>query len=149
MLAECKFHSDPNRHSDVKVPLYIYSIFTDIAEAWDNAIDCITEFSEGIIYTYTRFTKDAKQYASCRGLRLVAWDYPEQGSLKYQIDIAGLYPITCMTRLTKEEKNQLLSMDIVLVKDLCDKPDLLEKIGIENQTRLSNILRDAEKMCRI
>ncbi len=147
LLAECKFHTDPNRHSDVKVPMYIYSRFEDILEAWDNDINTDKELSEGIIYTNTRFTQDAVQYANCKGLKLIAWDYPQKGSLKNQIDLAALYPITCMTRLTKEDKTKLLQENLVLVKDLCGRKDLLRKIGITNQTRIANILKDAEKMC--
>jgi hypothetical protein len=148
LLAECKFHTDPNRHSDVKVPLYIYSRFEDIFEAWEKDSNFNREFTEGRIYTNTRFTMDAKQFAKCKGISLVAWDYPEKGSLKDQIDYSNLYPITCLSRLTKAEKQKLLNMDIVLVRDICGQSDVLRKIGVEGEARISNILRDAEKICK-
>ncbi|MFA7274745.1 MAG: restriction endonuclease [Crocinitomicaceae bacterium] len=146
-LVECKFHSDPNRSSDVKVPLYIYSRFADILDGWNKNTHENKDFFTGKIYTNTRFTSDAIQYAKCKGMDLVGWDYPEKGSLKERIDISGLYPITCLTKLTMDEKQRLLDSDIVLIKSLCLREDLLRKIGITNDKRIHQILREASEIC--
>ena len=146
-LIECKFHSDPNRSSDVKVPLYIYSRFADILDGWDKKKHQTQGFVSGKIYTNTRFTSDAIQFAKCKGIDAIGWDYPAKGSLKEQIDLAGLYPITCLTKLTLSEKQQLLDSDIVLVKSLCQRGDLLRKIGINSDKRIHQILREASEIC--
>lgn len=146
-VVECKFHSDPNRSSDIKVPLYIYSRFADILEGWDKNDNTNMDFFTGKIYTNTRFTSDAIQYATCKGMELVGWDYPAKGSLKERIDISGLYPITCLTKLTMDEKQRLLDSDIVLVKSLYQREDLLRKIGITNDKRIHQILREAAEIC--
>ncbi len=148
-MIECKFHSDANRHSDVKVPLYIYSRFQDIQEEYAKTNDDKSKILNGYIYTNTRFTKDAIQYALCKSMNLVAWDFPKNNSLREQIDAAGLYPITCMTTLTLTEKKNLLSMDIVLTRDLCKHEDLLNKIGIRTSKRYHSILSEANKLCEI
>jgi hypothetical protein len=96
------------------------------------------------VVTNTRFTEDAIQYGKCSGLVLIGWDYPQQGSLSDRINLAGLHPITCLTTLTKPEKLKLIDKMVVLCKGLCDKPKLLNEIGIA-ETRIKGILKEAKE----
>lgn len=146
-MVECKFHSDESRNCDVKIPLYIQSRFLDVEKQWQARPGHDTKFHQGWIYTNTRFTADAIQFGSCAGLMLVGWNYPKTGSLKDKIDSSGLHPITCLTTLTKSEKQKLLTMDIVLCMDLCNQPDLLKSIGI-GDLRQINILNEANELCK-
>ncbi len=148
-IIECKFHSDSNRHSDVKVPLYIHSRFEDIREEYEQTPESKQRKLVGYIYTNTRFTKDAVQYALCKSMNLVAWDFPHKYSLREQIDAAGLYPITCLTTISLAEKKSLLSMDVVLTRDLCRHHDLLKKIGVRTTKRYNAILEEAGNLCEI
>lgn len=144
-MVECKFHNQGQR-CDVKVPLYIYSRFRDVEKQWKKRAGHDTKFHQGWIFTNTRFTSDAVQYGSCSGLRLVGWDYPKKGSLKERIDISGLHPITCLTTLSKREKQKLLSMNVVLSKEICNHPELLPEIGIKG-SRLKKISNEARELC--
>ncbi|MEP2669129.1 MAG: ATP cone domain-containing protein [Cyclobacteriaceae bacterium] len=146
-MVECKFHSDEGRHCDVKIPLYIQSRFLDVEKQWQKKPGHDTKFHQGWIFTNTRFTTDATQYGNCAGLMLVGWNYPKKGSLKMQIDKSGLHPITCLTTMTKFEKQKLLTMDKVLCMDLCDNPDLLISIGVRNSVRQKKILSEAHELC--
>ncbi|NNC35403.1 MAG: ATPase, partial [Croceitalea sp.] len=110
LLIECKFHSDPARYCDVKIPLYIKSRFDDIHANEYTA----NNHQKGWVVTNTRFTKDALAYGKCVGLYLLSWDHPKGDSLKERNDRLGLYPITVSTVLTQYEKDFLLSRDIVL-----------------------------------
>lgn len=148
-MVECKFHSDEGRHCDVKIPLYIQSRFIDVEKQWRKRPGHDTKFHQGWIYTNTRFTTDAIQFGKCAGLMLVGWNYPKKDGLKEQIDRSGLHPVTCLTTLTKAEKQKLLSMDKVLCMDLCNHPDLLNSIGIVNSNRKKNILREANELCKV
>lgn len=148
-MVECKFHSDEGRHCDVKIPLYIQSRFIDVEKQWRKSPGHDTKFHQGLIYTNTRFTTDAIQFGACAGLKLVGWNYPKKDSLKEQIDRSGLHPITCLTTLTKAEKQKLLSMDKVLCMDLCNHPNLLNSIGIKNSKKQKNILHEANELCKV
>lgn len=148
-MVECKFHSDEGRHCDVKIPLYIQSRFLDVEKEWQKNPGHDNKFHQGWIYTNTRFTTDAIQFGKCVGLMLVGWNYPKKDGLKEQIDRSGLHPITCLTTLTKAEKQKLLAMDKVLCKDLCDHPNLLNSIGIKNAKKQKNILREANELCKV
>ncbi len=149
IMVECKFHSDPNRNSDVKTTLYIYSRFEDIKANYETTEEGKRLKFAGYIYTNTRFTKDAVQYATCKSMNLVSWDFPQQGSLRQLIDVAGLYPITCLTSLTDHEKKKLLEMEVVLTKDLCSSSSLLHKIGIRTSKRYQAILDEASALCNL
>ena len=117
-MIECKFHSDQARKCDVKIPLYIHSRFEDIRQQWAKQPGHHQRFHQGWLVTNTRFTTDAIEYGTCVGLNLISWDYPKHGSLKERIDVSGLYPLTCLTTLTRREKQALLDQDVVLARDL-------------------------------
>jgi len=104
------------------------------------------KFHSGWLYTNTRFSSDAIQYAECAGFGLVSWDYPIDNNLKKRIDNSGLHPITCLTSLTKKEKQNLLNNNIVLCKEISDKPSLLEEVGVRGIKR-KRTLEEAKELC--
>ncbi|WP_339924271.1 restriction endonuclease [uncultured Cyclobacterium sp.] len=145
-MVECKFHNRQGYKCDVKIPLYIKSRFEDVKKQWQKRKDHATKFHQGWVVTNTRFTEDAIQYGKCSGLILIGWDYPQQGSLSERINLSGLHPITCLTTLTKSEKQQLIDKMVVLCKELCDKPKMLNEIGITDK-RIRGILKEGNEIC--
>ncbi|MEZ4779067.1 MAG: ATP cone domain-containing protein [Flavobacteriaceae bacterium] len=141
LVAECKFHSDPSRKCDVKVPLYIHSRYQDILGYPLKEMP-----NEGWVITNTQFTKDAQDYGICAGLHLLSWDYPKDDGLKDRIDRLGLYPITVSTLLTNREKNFLLSRDIVLCRQLYKDNFYLDHLGI-SEKRKEKILNEVHMLC--
>jgi hypothetical protein len=146
LMIECKYHNLPGTICDVKIPLYIQSRFKDVEAQWLKSSAKDTWNYEGWVVTNTRFSGDAIQYGNCIGLKLIGWDYPTKGSLKDQIDSLGLYPITCLTSLTKIEKQYLLDNKIVLCKELCENKKLLEQAGIK-ASRIDNVLEETKQLC--
>ncbi|MBI1838624.1 MAG: restriction endonuclease [Flavobacteriia bacterium] len=140
MLMECKFKNIGGLSVDVKVPLYINSRFDDVLEHGKITQDFTT--FKGWIVTNSRFTDDALSYGKCRGLNLLGWDYPKMNSLKEIIDKTGLYPITCVTSLTSNEKKAILEKGIVLVSEMAKNERLLYKLGISSN-RIKNILNES------
>jgi len=138
-MVECKFHNQPGKMCDVKVPLYVNSRFQDIYLQWIQQPKLKNKRMEGWVVTNTRFSADAMQYGRCAGLKLLGWDYPIGRALKNLIDEFRLYPITCLTTLNKKEKNQLLEANIILVAELISKHIQLNKLGIPEK-RLALIM---------
>ncbi len=143
IMIECKYHSDAERKSDVKVPLYIHSRFLDVKHAWETENN--TKIYKGMVVTNTRFSQDAVNYAKCAGLILVSWDYPQNNSLKEQIDKTGLHPITSLSLLKKTEKQSLLDKGIVLCRELAENSEILKTIGI-HQNRIVTIMKEAKEI---
>lgn len=146
-MIECKFHHKPGINCDVKIPLYIYSRFKDVEEQWVKLPGHGTKFHQGWVVTNTRFTQDAIQYGTCRGMNLLSWDYPLNEGLKDIIDRLGLYPITCLTSLTQAEKQTLLDDRIVLCSQICHNENLLVALGLK-ASRIKTVMDEATKLCQ-
>tara|TARA_R110002072_G_scaffold166080_1_gene319298 strand:+ start:5558 stop:6376 length:819 start_codon:yes stop_codon:yes gene_type:complete len=145
-MIECKFHSDAGRYCNVKIPLYIQSRFKDVEAQWAKQSGHDNKFHQGWVVTNTRFSGDAIQYGRCVDLYLLSWDHPIKDSLKERIDRSGLHPITCLTTLTKNEKQQLLDKGIVLCTDLISHPKLINSLEISKR-RQKNILHETHELC--
>ena len=145
-MIECKFHNASGYTCDVKIPLYIQARFKDVEYEWKNIPGHGIKFHQGWVVTNTKFTIDAIQYGQCSGLYLLGWNYPEKKSLRELIDQTGLHPLTCLTTLTRIEKQLLLDKKIVLCKELCDNPSLLPAINV-SQKRWQSILQESNQLC--
>ena len=145
-MIECKFHNAGGYVCDVKIPLYIQARFKDVEQVWKNIPGHGMKFHQGWVVTNTKFSIDAIQYGQCCGLYLLGWNYPDRRSLRELIDETGLHPLTCLTTLTHNEKQQLLQDRIVLCKELCDNPAVLENLKISPQ-RLKAILQEGNQLC--
>lgn len=146
LMIECKYHNHPGIFCDVKIPLYIQSRFKDVEATWLKSENSPFRY-QGCVFTNTRFSSDAITYGTCAGLKLVGWDYPVKGSLKDQIDSLGLYPITCLTSLTKIEKQLLLEKKVVLCLEINSNRKFLEDIGIK-PSRIDLVLQEAYLLCK-
>jgi hypothetical protein len=144
-MIECKYHNQPGTMSDVKIPLYIQSRFLDVEKKWKELPGHDKIKHEGWVVTNTKFTTDAIKYGTCAGLHLLSWDYPNGKGLKDLIDASGLYPLTCLTTLTKIEKQRLLDTRVVLCSDISANQNILQKIGIKG-SRLVSILKEIDRL---
>ena len=145
-IIECKFHNTNDKVTDVKVPMYILSRFNDLKEKKHTLFSGKESISKCWIVTNNRFTSDAITFAKCSGLSLLSWNYPENNNIKTKNDNNYLYPITCLTTLSLAEKDRLLVLDVILVKDLKNNSESLEKIGLSTN-RIKNVLKEASELC--
>jgi len=141
-VIECKFHSDEKYICNIKIPLYIHSRYYDLKKGWhlDYPLDDVW------IVTNTRFSEDAIQYARCNNIRLLSWNYPKGNGIKDRISKLGLYPLTTLTLLSDQEKDELLDNDIVLCSELAENNYLLNKIGV-SKSRKQRVLDEIGQLC--
>jgi hypothetical protein len=145
-MIECKYHAGRDVASDVKVPMYILSRFNDIRERNQPIFDRKNLVSKCWIVTNNRFTADAITFAKCSGLSMLSWNYPEDNNLKTKNDTNSLYPVTCLTTLSLAEKEKLLILDVILVKEIINNSDCLDRIGLSSN-RIKNVLKEASELC--
>lgn len=145
-MIECKFHLGKDANSDVKVPMYILSRFNDLKDKSHPIFTLKDRISKCWIVTNNRFTADAIEFAKCSQLNLMSWNYPENNSLKTKNDTKYLYPVTCLTTLSLAEKDKLMILDVILVKELIHNSYSLEKIGLSTN-RIKNVLKEASELC--
>jgi len=146
-MVECKFHLGKDANSDVKVPMYVLSRFNDLKERKHDIFTRKDIISKCWIVTNNRFTTDAIAFAKCSDLNLLSWNYPEKDNLKTKNDTHYLYPVTCLTTLSLSEKDKLLVLDVILVNEIINNSECLEKIGLSTN-RIKNVLREASELCR-
>lgn len=146
LLVECKFHNRNEHRCNVKVPLYIHSRFLDVKRNWSSLPGHKQKTHMGWVVTNTRFTSDAEQYGVCIGLKLLSWDFPRKNGIKDLVARLNLHPITCLSTLNKEEKNQLLNQKIIFCRQICNNKKILKAAGI-NPRHVNKIAKEAEEIC--
>jgi hypothetical protein len=145
ILMECKYRNQSGFNVDVKTPLYINSRFEDVLS--NGLLKGSAKKFSGWITTNAKFTRDAIDYGNCKGLKMFSWDYPKGGGLKDMIDNTGLYPLTCLTSLTNNEKQWLLAKKYVLARDVYKNENLLMKAGVK-QSRLKIVCDEGKRLCQ-
>lgn len=143
IFIECKYHNTQGKKCTVKIPLYVKGRFIDILEKQKK--DSHVEYEMWLV-TNTRFTTDAIKYGRCAGLHLIGWDYPPGNSLKEEIEISGLYPITCITEFSKKELEYLFSKNIVLCQSIHNSPSILNQLKI-SLNKKNSILNQCKILC--
>lgn len=143
LMIECKFHGTSGNICHVKNALYVYARFLDLEKIGLNKSRHAQKFHQGWLVTNTRFSSDAEKYGKCVGMVLLSWNYPRGNSLREIIDRKGLYPITCLSCLSKNEKQTLLNHNIVLCKTIYERPSELNCIRL-SKIRKKKVLEEAK-----
>ena len=139
---ECKYHQSQSAKSNVKVPLYVKSRTDDLYDYQVNVEKKGMKFSY-FVATNTRFTLDAVQYARCKGLNLLSWEHPEEGSLPKIIDQYGFHPVTVLTCITKKQAINLINLGIVQIRDIPANRKKISHSGI-NLTTADKMVAEAK-----
>ena len=136
LAIECKFRNDPEARISVTTPMYFMSRLKDIQGIPCHFFGQTKEISDGLLVTNAYFTSDSISFAKHYGLPLLSWDYPKGNAIKERVDNISEYPITCLTTLTKQDKEILLKRHhCILVKDILQDPAVLEKIQISSSKK--------------
>lgn len=134
-MIECKFHNLPI-YTGLKEAMYTYARFLDVRDA--------EGFNQPWIFTNTKFSDDAKRYASCMGIKLTGWNYPENESIEVLLESKGLYPVTVL-RIEKNLINKLVNAGIVFCRDVLKEGEMgLKKLGLGSDA--SKIVAKAKKV---
>lgn len=139
--AELKYHNDPSYKTDLKTALYVKARFEDIFACDPSARSC--PLDRGMLVTNTKFTSEVIAYASCAGLELLGWSYPENNSLFIRMSEARVYPITTLTSLEKAEKRLLIDHGVVAVDSLLEDKASLDVLHLPPE-RVGDIRAEAE-----
>lgn len=135
LLVECKFRNTEDAKITVTTPMYFLSRVKDFEGREFSFFGKQLAFTAGWLVTNAYLTSDSIRFAEYYDLNLLAWNYPEERSIKRRVDNTGLYPITCLTTITKAEKEVLLKQGCILVKDILESPATLDTLGCAPRKR--------------
>jgi len=131
-LVECKYHNRSGTKTQSKDVLCLWAKFEDIGN-YDNAW----------LVTNTKLSTEAIKYGKCKGIKLLAWRYPENEGLEKLIERFNLQPITALNFLSHQEQRILIENNIIAVSDL-DKLTLVQiesfGFGQERSKRLYDFI---------
>ncbi|HEY0979261.1 MAG TPA: ATPase [Candidatus Paceibacterota bacterium] len=145
LAAELKYHNSPGYKTDVKVALYVKARFDDIWQCKEEDKK-VCPVDIGFLITNTKFTKQAIDYATCSGMQLLGWSYPQGASLYDRIVASGLYPVTALTTLRKAEKRLLIDQGISTCQQIREHRDILRTIGLTPE-RIGTVVAEANTLC--
>lgn len=140
IMVEAKFHNGNGVKTDVQVALYTYARFEDVTLK--------EKFTKPLLITNTKATADAVAYAQCKGMNIITWSYPEDGSLRDLVEKYHLYPITALQSLPSSYKQSLLEQGIVLCRDICTNHTLLSRLSL-SPTKEEEILKEIKFLCNV
>ncbi len=132
VMIEAKFHNELGTKSDLKVVLYMKARFDDLRENVFNYGGKDRKITDSWLITNTKFSSTAIHYGVCKDLKMIGWNYPDEGNLRSMIETEGLHPITCLTTLSNQDKKILLASRVVLCSDVKNDPTPLTKFLGEN-----------------
>lgn len=142
-MIECKYHNIPGIYTGLREVLYTYARFLDLKDGFKAGSS--RDFKQPWLVCNTKFSDDAIQYASCKGMKLIGWNYPENQGLQYLIESKKLYPVTMLKDLDTDSLEKLASANFILALDLLRIPlRELNKITKISPKKL-NILADEAK----
>jgi hypothetical protein len=147
-MAEVKFHNDFGLKSDLKVSLYVKARFDDLAETTFEYGGLKRKLTDRFLVTNTKFTEAAIQYGTCKGLKMISWNYPSDKSLHKIIENYGLYPITCLVSISHQQKKDLIALGILACPDIAANPDVLKAVGIHPEAA-KVVLAEVEMIKRL
>lgn len=143
LIAELKYHNTANYKTDVKVALYVRARFEDIWACDPKARACPVE--RGFLITNTKFTSEAIAYATCVGMELIGWGYPERGNLYERMCTTHVYPITALTTLKRAEKKLLIDAGVVSCDMLYERRDALAALKLSTN-RVGAVLAETDAL---
>ena len=146
ILVEAKYHNSPDTKSDVKVALYVHARFEDIRKKIEESPNGGEVFTRPWLITNTSFTSQAIQYAQCAGLALTGWNYPKGHTFQDLVLRTQTHPISVLTTLSRNEKNKLLQMGVVLCRDIIEHTSHLEAIGMKRQD-IERVVEEGLMLC--
>lgn len=147
-MIECKFHSNQEVKTDVKIPMYILSRFNDLKKKEHFIFNESKTISKCWLVTNNRFTSEAIKFAECSGLFLLSWDYPIGKGIKDLSNELKVYPVTCLTTLTLAEKEILLLQDFLTVYDLVKQKNVFDKLKL-SAFRLKSVMNECNQLLNI
>ncbi len=126
-MIEAKFHNVSGLKTKVHVAMYTKARFDDVQRK--------NNFTQAWLVTNTKITEDAVEYANCNNIKIISWKYPENEGLRDLIERSGHAPITVLTGLSTAQKQELLAKDIVVCKQICENPMVLDLLDLSPEKK--------------
>lgn len=133
-LIEAKYRNEAGGKTHIDTIMYADARLIDIASANLDGSKKDANY-QMVVMTNTKFTEKAIQYARCRRMRLIGWNYPGRDNLAEMVVSKKLYPITVLPSVSNFERERFAKSQMILVRDILPygTTQLINDIGIPPQ----------------
>ncbi len=138
-IVEAKYHNRPGIKTTVHVSLYTKARFDDIKTK--------NNIGEAWLVSNTTVTIDAIAFANCVGMKVISWNYPNGGSLRELIEKHHLFPVTALTTISLQQKQQLLNNHVVLCKQICENKSLIDSLSLSDDQK-KRVYQETSFVCQ-
>ena len=116
-LIECKRHFNPHRWTGLGVMLQVQARLEDLQAGYaEKKKTQHYNFTGAWIWTNTKFSNHAKQYAKAKDIRLTGWRSGEHG-LEKLVEAVKAFPVTLL-KVDTATKSRLLEARLITLKDI-------------------------------
>ncbi|PIQ67501.1 hypothetical protein CO173_03555 [Candidatus Uhrbacteria bacterium CG_4_9_14_3_um_filter_41_35] len=144
MFIEAKFRNDFRGIVKLKDTMATWSRFLDLVDG--SAVGKCLHFDEVWLVTNARFSDRSRQYGTCKGLRLIGWDFPKDKPFSKMVDHLALYPVTVIHNLTQKELEGFAEIGMMLCREVAEiSPDELSmriEISFERAAELIELCEE-------
>jgi len=116
VMIEAKFRNDFQYFVRLKDTMATWSRFQDLNEG--AAAGRCPHFDEVWIVTNGRISSRSEKFGSCKGIRMLGWNYPKGSSFASYVDHTALYPVTVLHELSSRELERLSDRGLMLCRQL-------------------------------
>lgn len=144
-VIENKYHNQPGIYTGLKEVLYTWARFLDLQDGF--RLGKCKKFNSIWLVTNTKFSDRCVQYAGCKRMVLVGWNFPRERSLKHMLEEKNLYPITILRKLDRYAEQKLAAAGFMLAEDLVERPlsELKRRTAIPSK-KLEILVEEARKI---
>jgi hypothetical protein len=141
-FVEAKHHSNYHTPTGLDESRIARAVLEDVIEGFELGENDL-QIDRAMIVTNTRYSEHARRYGKCRDILQIGWSSPKTLALQNMIEEKKLYPLSCIKGLNSEVKMRLVSLGIVLMKQLVDEEP--SRIAMKTGVSRENIQRIIEK----
>jgi hypothetical protein len=145
-LVEVKHHYSHHTYTGLDIFREARATFEDLTEGYGLGLNSIN-FTKALVVCNTKFSKQASQYASCRGIKHIGWKAPPERGLEQVIEEKRLYPITFLKGLDRVTLEKLADGEVLLIRQLVEgsTSKIEKRTGIQRK-RLIDLIERAKEI---
>ena len=145
-IVEIKHHYKYHTPTSLDVSRISRAVFEDVTEGYEHGKNNL-KINSAMIVCNTKLSEHAKRYADCRKILHIGWSSPKNMDLQTMIEKKKIYPITLLRGLGVKAKNNLMSNNIITIKQLVEKsPNELRNLRYISRDKLTSLIDVARKI---
>jgi len=146
IYVEVKHHFQHHTFTGVGVFLEAWASYVDLLQGFEAAKNP-HHFNKVMVVCNTKVSEHARQYATCKGIHFIVWNYPAGKSLEEMIQKKFLYPITILKSLDKRTEERLGDVGVIILKQLVESnlAELAAKANVD-KAKLKTLAEKAKEI---